>query len=113
MNYVVIGFFTCLFCVLFAIFLIKLVYPLVSSAWSGLSVSFGLIMLLLLKWKVTTKQGVLAGMIIGCWLLFVRSHVKFLDNNIFHRFTAFILVFLLVIVVNKITGRKNYSVPEE
>lgn len=41
------------------------IYKLVNYAWSGLGNSFGPLIIMCLYWKKTTKQGALAGLIIG------------------------------------------------
>jgi sodium/proline symporter len=42
-----------------------LIFQLVSYAWSGLGASFGPALILVLKWKKVTKEGVIAGILTG------------------------------------------------
>ncbi len=87
----------------------KLVFGLVSYAWSGLGASFGPALLLLLKWKKTNWQGVLAGMITGTFTTIIWSEITVLDQAVSVRFVSFVLAFLAIIVVSLATGKKNKS----
>ena len=85
----------------------KLIFTMVSYAWAGLGSSFGPALLLLLKWKRTTSQGVLAGMITGAVSTIVWSKITKLDDMISVRFVSFVLAFLAVVIVSLITGKTN------
>ncbi|KAF0199126.1 MAG: sodium/proline symporter [Bacteroidetes bacterium] len=78
----------------------KLIFAMVSYAWSGLGASFGPAILLMLKWKKTTWQGVLAGMITGAVSTIVWSEIHYLDNMISVRFASFVLAFIAVVTVS-------------
>ncbi len=84
----------------------KLVFTLVSYAWAGLGASFGPSLLLMLKWKKTTKQGVLAGMIIGAVSTIIWQNIDVLNNFISVRFTSFVFAFIAVIFVSLITYKE-------
>jgi sodium/proline symporter len=88
----------------------KLIFTLVSYAWAGLGSSFGPALLLMLKWKKTTKQGVLAGMLTGTISTIVWSSISVLDNFISVRFVSFVLAFLAVFVVSLITKKNSVSI---
>jgi len=85
----------------------KLVFGLVSYAWSGLGASFGPALLLLLKWKKTNWQGVLAGMITGSVITVVWSEISVLDQAISVRFASFVLAFAAVMMVSLMTAKKR------
>ena len=87
----------------------ELIFSLVSYAWAGLGSSFGPALLLMLKWKKTTKQGVLAGMLTGSITTIVWSNISVLDEFITVRFSSFVLAFIAVIVVSLITSKNNSS----
>lgn len=87
----------------------ELIFSLVSYAWAGLGSSFGPALLLMLKWKKTTKQGVLAGMLTGSITTIVWSNIPVLDEFITVRFSSFVLAFIAVIVVSLITSKNNSS----
>lgn len=91
---------------LIAVFSKKLIFALVSYAWSGLGASFGPALLLLLKWKKTTATGVLAGMVTGSLVTIIWSNIDALDNLITHRFASWILAFLAVWLFSNITQKK-------
>lgn len=83
----------------------KLVFALVSYAWSGLGASFGPALFLLLKWKKTTWQGVLAGMITGTLTTIVWSSLDYLDQALSVRFVSFVLAFIAVYAISLFTGK--------
>ncbi|MCK4361166.1 MAG: sodium/proline symporter [Bacteroidales bacterium] len=85
----------------------KLIFSMVSYAWAGLGSSFGPALLLLLKWKHTTSQGVLAGMITGAVSTIIWSKITVLDDMISVRFVSFVLAFLAVVIVSLISAKKN------
>ncbi|MBC8485190.1 MAG: sodium/proline symporter [Bacteroidetes bacterium] len=87
----------------------ELIFSLVSYAWAGLGSSFGPALLLMLKWKKTTKQGVLAGMLTGSITTIVWSNIPVLDEFITVRFSSFVLAFIAVIIVSLITSKNNNS----
>ncbi|RLC50689.1 MAG: sodium/proline symporter [Candidatus Cloacimonadota bacterium] len=95
--------------VLIALFSKQLIFSLVSYAWSGLGASFGPGLLLLLKWKETTKQGILAGMITGSAVTVIWKNISVLDGIVTHRFVAWVLAFIAVWLVSKITAKKEDS----
>jgi sodium/proline symporter len=85
----------------------KLIFSMVSYAWAGLGASFGPAIFLTLKWKKTTWQGVLAGMITGTLSTVIWSEINWLDAVISSRLTSFILAFLMVVLVSKMTSGKK------
>lgn len=85
----------------------KLIISMVSYAWSGLGSSFGPPLLLMLKWKKTTHQGVLAGMLTGTLTTIIWSEISVLDNFISVRFVSFVLAFFAVIIISLLTQKKK------
>lgn len=91
----------------------KLIFSMVSYAWAGLGSSFGPLLLLILKWKKVTHQGVVAGLIAGFVSTVVWSELTVLDEWISVRFVSFVIAFLTVLIVSRITaesGKKNEQV---
>ncbi|HCT70626.1 MAG TPA: sodium:proline symporter [Bacteroidales bacterium] len=84
----------------------KLIFAMVSYAWSGLGASFGPALLLLLKWRKTTWQGVLAGMLTGSLSTIIWSEIAFLDQAISVRFASFVLAFAAVWLVSLCTYKR-------
>ncbi|MBS0000031.1 MAG: sodium/proline symporter [Cyclobacteriaceae bacterium] len=85
----------------------KLIFSMVSYAWAGLSAAFGPALLLTLKWKKTTWQGVLAGMILGTLFTIIWTEIEWLENVISSRLSGFLIALSTVYVVSLITGKSN------
>ena len=56
------------------------IFTLVLFAWSGLGAAFGPVTLCALRWRKTTRQGVIAGMVTGfstsiLWVVFAKDSV--------------------------------------
>ncbi len=92
---------------LIAVFSEKLIFSMVSYAWAGLSAAFGPALLLTLKWKKTTWQGVLSGMIIGTLATIIWTEIDWLDNIISSRLSGFVVAILTVWVVSLYTGEEE------
>jgi len=90
----------------------KLIFTMVSYAWSGLGASFGPALLLSLKWPRTTGDGVLAGMITGAVSTIIWINTPILNNFITVRLASFILATIAVVMVSLLTQkRKNKHTP--
>jgi sodium/proline symporter len=85
----------------------KLIYTMVSYAWSGLGASFGPALLFALKWKKTTKYGVMAGMITGASSTIIWANIETLNNFITVRLASFALATLAVIITSLLTGEEK------
>lgn len=83
----------------------KLIFAMVSYAWAGLGASFGPALFLTLKWKKTTWQGVLAGMIVGTLATIIWTEIEMLESVISSRFSAFIMAFIAVYFVSLNTNK--------
>lgn len=86
-----------------------MVFAMVSYAWSGLGASFGPVLLLILYWKKITKQGAIAGMLMGAFSTIIWKNISFLNDFISVRFVSFALALLTIIVVSILTRRKSES----
>ena len=85
----------------------KLIFTMVSYAWSGLGASFGPAILLSLKWPRTTPNGVLAGMITGAVSTIVWANIPVLNNFLSVRLVSFILATASVIVFSLIDRKRK------
>jgi sodium/proline symporter len=85
----------------------KLIYTMVSYAWSGLGASFGPALLFSLKWKKTTKYGVIAGMITGAISTIIWVNSEFLNKFITVRIASFALATIAVVAVSLLTNKKK------
>lgn len=79
----------------------KLIFALVSYAWSGLAAAFGPAVILSLHWRRTTGRGVLAGMIVGALSTVIWSNLGLVGLEIHtivnERVVAFFLAFFTVV----------------
>ena len=84
-----------------------LVFALVSYAWAGLGSSFGPALICLLKWKKTTAQGVIAGMLTGALTVIIWSNIDVLNNFLHARFVSFVFAFIAIFITSLATQEKN------
>jgi sodium/proline symporter len=82
-----------------------LVYWLVLYAWAGLGASFGPALLTTLWWKKVTKQGVLAGMIVGTITVLIWYNVPVLKDSLYELIPGFFLSLFSIILVSLLTQR--------
>ena len=80
---------------------------MVSYAWAGLGSSFGPLILLMLTWKKVTYQGVIAGLVTGFVSTVVWSELTALDAVLSVRFVSWVLAFLAVWLVSRVTRQKS------
>ncbi len=85
----------------------RLIYSMVSYAWSGLGASFGPALLFSLKWKKTTKYGVIAGMITGAVSTIIWANIETLNNFITVRLASFALATIAVAAVSLLTSERK------
>lgn len=81
----------------------KLIFNMVSYAWSGLGASFGPALLLMLWWKGTTARGVIAGMFTGAAATIVWSEIPGANAWLTERIVSFVLALLAVWLVSLAT----------
>ncbi|PKP46744.1 MAG: sodium:proline symporter, partial [Bacteroidetes bacterium HGW-Bacteroidetes-11] len=85
----------------------KLIFAMVSYAWAGLGAAFGPALLLMLRWKKITWQGVFAGMVTGTLVTIIWTEISILDQKLSARFASFVLAFAAVYFASLITFRKE------
>jgi sodium/proline symporter len=85
----------------------KLIFSMVSYAWAGLGSSFGPLVLLMLTWRKVTYQGALAGLITGFASTVIWSEITLLDSVISVRFASWVLAFMAVWIVSRVTRLKG------
>lgn len=69
----------------------RLIYSMVSYAWSGLGAAFGPALVLALHWRRTTGAGVLAGMLVGSGATVLWVNSPALEALVSARLAAFLL----------------------
>jgi sodium/proline symporter len=92
-----------------AIFSQELVFTMVGFAWSGLGSSFGPALLLTLWWRKTTKEGVLAGMLVGTISVIIWHFTPALSGIVYELAPGYLLAFLAVVLVSLFTQRKRQT----
>jgi len=81
------------------------IFGIVSFAWSGLGSSFGPAIILSLWWNNTTRKGVIAGLLTGSIVTVIWGSNDYLQSLVTERLSSFILAFLAVILVSKMTKK--------
>ncbi len=79
----------------------RLIFDWVAYAWAGLGSSFGPPLLLALRWKRTTRNGVLAGMIGGLVSTILWQNVEFLGNLLDLKIATFLVSLALTAGVSR------------
>ena len=85
----------------------KLIFAMVSYAWAGLGASFGPALFLTLKWRKTTWQGILMGMIAGTLMTVIWTEIDMLESFISSRLTAFAVAALTIWIVSLRTSNSS------
>ena len=91
-------------------------FYVVSYAWAGLGASFGPLTLCCLYWRRTTMQGAIAGMVTGTVTVLAWHNLIAPLGGVFGIYgllPAFILSFLAIVVVSKLTPEPSAAVLEE
>ena len=94
------------------------VLGLVANAWAGFGAAFGPLVILSLTWKRMTRNGALAGMIVGAavvlfWIFApVLPDGKTLSSVIYEMVPGFLLSFLAILVVSKLDKAPAAEVTE-
>ena len=89
------------------------IYDLVSYAWAGLGSSFGPPLLLSLRWKRTTRWGVLAGMLAGTLSNIVWKNAPALNAALDLKAASFILSLLFTVGVSLVTRPPDEQTGDE
>jgi sodium/proline symporter len=78
----------------------KQVFWLVLIAWAGLGASIGATSLLALYWKRTSRQGVMAGLILSTMVTILWFYTPALKNLMYELIPGFIISFLATILIS-------------
>ncbi|TAJ44491.1 sodium/proline symporter PutP [Methanofollis fontis] len=79
----------------------SLVFSIVSYAWAGFGAAFGPTLLMGLFWRRTTRQGALAGIVVGGLTVLIWKHFAFF--GLYEIVPGFILSLLAIYVVSLLT----------
>jgi sodium/proline symporter len=89
------------------------VLELVSYAWAGFGAAFGPVIILSLFWKRMTKNGALAGIIVGAVTVIVWSSLKGGLFDLYELAPGFLLSSLAIIIISLIDKAPSKEVQEE
>ncbi len=89
------------------------VLDLVGYGWSGFGAAFGPIIILSLFWRRMTRNGALAGMIVGAGTVIIWRQLEGGLFNIFEILPGFILATIAIIVVTLLENGPGKAVEEE
>ena len=91
---------------------------LVSQAWAGFGAAFGPLVILSLTWKRMTRNGALAGMIVGAATVLFWIYAPVLPNGaalssvLYEMVPGFLLSLLAIVVVSKLDTAPPQDVVE-
>jgi sodium/proline symporter len=85
----------------------ELVFKMVGLAWSGLGSAFGPALLLTLWWRKTTREGVLAGMLVGTITTIYWHFTPQLKGLVFELAPAFVMALVAVWLVSLATYKRG------
>ncbi len=86
-----------------------LVFEMVSYAWSGLGASFGPALVMTLWWKKTSRNGVIAGLIVGSLSTIIWKNVDILQAAVTERLVSFVLSFGAVIMFSLLDKNSRHG----
>ncbi|MCC8345457.1 sodium:proline symporter, partial [Pseudomonas stutzeri] len=84
------------------------VLGLVSYAWAGFGAAFGPVVLISLLWKRMTRNGALAGMLVGAVTVVVWK--EFIGLGLYEIIPGFILASIAIVVVSKLGAEPPPSI---
>lgn len=86
---------------------------LVGHAWAGFGSAFGPLVLLSLLWRSTNKYGAIAGIVVGGLTVLLWTYLDHPWKEMYSMIPGFILSFVSIIVVSKITQPPSSEILEE
>ncbi|GAA5236148.1 hypothetical protein FOZ76_25090 [Verticiella sediminum] len=86
------------------------VLSMVSYAWAGFGAAFGPVVILSLLWRRMTRNGALAGMIVGALVVLVWNHYAWL--GLYEIVPGFVLATLAIYVVSRMGAAPSRDVTE-
>ena len=78
----------------------KKIFGVVSYAWSGLGSAFGPALVMTLWWKKTTRQGIIAGLLVGFLTTIIWANIPELKALVTERLSSFVFAFIAVYIVS-------------
>ncbi len=78
----------------------KKIFGVVSYAWSGLGSAFGPALVMALWWEKTTRQGIIAGLLVGFITTIIWANIPELKALVTERLSSFVFAFIAVYIVS-------------
>jgi len=94
----------------------SVIFKVVSFAWAGFGATFGPIMLFSLFWKRATRQGAIAGMLAGAFMVFLwKLVIKPIGGvfGIYELLPAFLFSCLAIVIVSLLTKKPSEEIQQE
>lgn len=94
----------------------SVIFKVVSFAWAGFGATFGPIMLFSLFWKRATRQGAIAGMLAGAFMVFLwKLVIKPMGGvfGIYELLPAFLFSCLAIVIVSFLTKKPSEEIQQE
>jgi len=85
----------------------RVIFHFVLYAWAGLGAAFGPALILLLFWKRTTAEGIMAGMVTGVTTTVIWVETPALESLCYEMIPAFFTAFIAVVMVSLISVRRT------
>ena len=85
----------------------KKIFGVVSYAWSGLGSAFGPALVMTLWWEKTTRQGIIAGLLVGFLTTLIWANIPELKALVTERLTSFVFASLAVYCVSLRTQNES------
>lgn len=89
------------------------ILDLVSHAWAGFGSAFGPVMLFSLLWKRITRNGAVAGMVVGGLTVLLWTYLVHPFHELYSMIPGFALSSLAILIVSKIEKQPNAAVEEQ
>ena len=78
----------------------KKIFGVISYAWSGLGSAFGPALVMALWWEKTTRQGIIAGLLVGFITTIIWANIPELKALVTERLSSFVFAFIAVYIVS-------------
>lgn len=78
------------------------VLGLVSYAWAGFGAAFGPLVIFSVFWKGTSRNGAIAGMIVGAGTVLIWENIAVLQGLLYSLIPGFLLASIAIVIVSKI-----------
>ena len=78
----------------------KKIFGVVSYAWSGLGSAFGPALVMALWWEKTTRQGIIAGLLVGFLTTIIWANIPEMKALVTERLSSFVFAFIAVYIVS-------------